>query len=133
MELAVISVEGDCGVDDVLSLHRALMTDSDLGGHVSHRECIQEQESGSLGVGIHAISVALGPGGGVTALASALASVSVAWIRHRSSNLSLRITTRSGSELRLDAKKVRKDSIPEIRRLVEDVAREIEKPGSETG
>lgn len=90
VELA-ITVVGGAGADELRSLHAWLVREDELRGRVALVE--PPPERGALGSIPEALAVALGPGG----VATALAGVLVTWLRHRTTDLTLRAGRKDGA------------------------------------
>lgn len=96
----VVVVEGPGAGDEVRSLYGWLVGEDELRGRVQLRE--SAPESGALGALPLGLEIALAPGGGAV-----LASAVVAWLRHRTSDLTCRVTRPDGGAVEVSAKRVR--------------------------
>jgi Effector Associated Constant Component 1 len=103
------AAEAEVGVhifaDDALGELRSLSTW--LGGEDALRGRIRltgaPPSAGTMGAGLESLLVALGPEG----MATAFAAVVIAWIRSRTGAISIELSRRNGTIMRLDAKNVR--------------------------
>jgi hypothetical protein len=90
-----LEVEGDRAADELRSLRAWLLDEDALRGHV--RLVAGTVVPGTLGSGVEALAVILAPGG----VATAVASVLIAWIRHRTSDVTLKVTRPDGTSYEL--------------------------------
>ncbi len=126
MELR-ITVAGVHAGDEIRSLRGWLVGEEDLRGHVRLVE--RMPEPGDLGSTTDALVVALGPGG----VATVLASVLIAWLRQRQSDLTIKtICSGERRSLEISAKRLKSLSaadiqreIAQLRRLLDDCGREV--------
>jgi hypothetical protein len=95
----IVAVSGPEADDETRSLHAWLSSDEELRGLA---RLAGAAEPGTLGPAAETLAVALGPGGVTAALATAL----VAWLRHRTSDVTITARGNDGPELRLSAKRV---------------------------
>jgi hypothetical protein len=84
-----ITFEDDLHGDELRQLRAWLVDVAELRGRVHLVQSSPEPDA--LGADVSALLVALGPGGAMTALAGAV----IAWVRHQSSDVTLKVT-RSG-------------------------------------
>lgn len=92
-----ISVVGRDSADELRSLRAWLAEERSLRNGV--RLVDSAEVVGTLGSVVDVLAVTVGPGGLVTALATAL----VSWIRHRTSDVTLRVTRPDGTKIELTA------------------------------
>ncbi|MFI2664734.1 effector-associated constant component EACC1 [Micromonospora carbonacea] len=102
MQQLRISIDGDGTGDEARSLQDWLLDVPELRGRLTAAQA--PPPPGKLGPVLEAVLVALGPGGAAAAAAAAV----VAWIRHRSSDVTVRITRADGAEVEVTATRVRK-------------------------
>jgi len=111
-----VSVAGrDAAVEELRSLFTWLAGEEEFRGRVQLVETAPEP--GTLGGWPEAV-VALGEGGAVTVLASAV----IAWIRHRTSEVTCTMTRSDGTSVELTATRVRRTDLAGVGELVEQVA-----------
>lgn len=96
----IVAISGPEASDETRSLHAWLADDEELRGLA--RLAGGAAQPGTLGPAAETLAVALGPGGATAALATAL----VAWLRHRTSDVTITARGNDGRELRLSAKRV---------------------------
>src|SRR5579859_5942433 len=96
-----LGVVGDHSVDLIRSLRGWLLDDDDLQCRVVFARVVPE--SNTLGPSMDALVVALAPG-----VATALASVLIAWIRRQTGDGTIRITRIDGTSVELDIKNVQR-------------------------
>jgi len=87
-----------------------------LGGPVDLQQA--DPKPGELGSLTDALVVAAGSGGAITAIAGAL----VSWLRHRTTDLTIKITRPDGSALEVDGKRVRGVDSEQLNVMIEDLA-----------
>lgn len=90
-----LEVEGHRAADELRSLREWLLNEDGLRGRV--RLVDGPVVPGTLGSGVEALAVVLAPGG----IATAVASVLIAWIRHRTSDVTLKVTRPDGTSYEL--------------------------------
>ena len=112
MMLQSITLSVDGGSDDAADLGMWLGEDDDLRGHVRMLPAAVPQ--GALGAELAQLLVSVESGGAATALASVL----VAWLRRRTGSVSVRLTRPDGTELQIDAERVRVWDAQELRAQV---------------
>lgn len=97
------TITGADGVsaDDLRSLRSWMIDSGDLRGPFDLRQ--PDPQPGHMGSLTDALVVAVGSGGAVTALAGVL----VSWIRHRASDIVLRVTRPDGSTVELIGRRIR--------------------------
>jgi hypothetical protein len=95
-----LAVEGRHSADELRSLREWLLGEDVLRGRVRFVE--PTPAPGTLGSVVETLAVALGPGG----VATATASVLIAWIRRRTSDVKLRVIRQDGSSYELTATNV---------------------------
>lgn len=99
--IALLMVDEGDTAGELAALRDWLDGEVELQGRVFVREA--PPPPGSLGPLMQAIEVALGPGGAVTALATAL----IAWLRHRTGTVKISVELPDGRRVQLDAERVR--------------------------
>ncbi|MFI1168573.1 hypothetical protein ACH4UM_34620 [Streptomyces sp. NPDC020801] len=92
-----LEVEGHRTADELRSLREWLLNEEGLRGRV--RLVDGPVVPGTLGSGVEALAVILAPGG----IATAVASVLIAWIRHRTSDVTLKVTRPDGTSYEISA------------------------------
>lgn len=128
-----LSIDEGPGADELRSLQGWLGDVDEVRGRVDLVE--GPPIPGSLGPVADGLLVALGPGGAVTALATAL----VAWIRQRRSEVTLKVTRSDGASFEVSAKRVRLLEGAELRALVNQLAAQLDPdelragPGADAG
>jgi len=80
-----------------------------------------DPKPGEMGSLTDAVVVAAGSGGAITAIAGAL----VSWLRHRTTDLTIKITRPDGSALEVDGKRVRGVDSEQLNVLIEDLAAQL--------
>ncbi|HEU4348056.1 MAG TPA: hypothetical protein VFR35_09730 [Actinoplanes sp.] len=91
----------ELSADDLRSLRRWMIDVSDLRGPFDLRQ--SDPEPGELGSVTDALVVAAGSGGAITALAGVL----ISWLRHRTADLTVKVTRPDGSTLEVSGTRVR--------------------------
>jgi Effector Associated Constant Component 1 len=99
LESLVLSLTGTS--DDATDLYTWLSRDGELRGHV--RLAPAAVPEGALGADLTQLVVTLESGG----MATAFASVLVAWIKRRAGTVSMKVTRPDGAEFELTAERVR--------------------------
>jgi Effector Associated Constant Component 1 len=94
--------------DELRSLRTWLLGEAELRGRVGIVE--RSPDVGELGALPEALTIALGPGGVAAAVASAL----IAWVRHRTSDVVLRMTFANGTSVELDGRRLRRLSATDV-------------------
>ena len=79
-----------------------MIDDDDLRGPIELRQ--SDPGPGELGSLTDALVVAAGSGGAITALAGVL----ISWLRHRTSDLTVKVTRPDGSSVEVDGKRIRR-------------------------
>src|SRR4051812_25781683 len=102
--------------DELRSLHAWLTDVDELRGRVGCEE--SPPEKGTLGPLLEALTVALGPGGAATALATTV----IAWLRTRRSEIHIKVTLPDRRSLELSATNVAALDGAALRQQVADVA-----------
>jgi hypothetical protein len=110
----IVSTDG--GPDDIRNLRQWLIDENDLRGRVELIE--QQPKEGELGGVVDSLAIALGSGGAGTVLAQAL----IAWLRSRTTDLTVRLRGSDGAELTVDAKQVRGMNGPDLAATVHAIA-----------
>ncbi len=119
-----ITVGGGTESEELYSLRRWLVGEDQLRGKV--RAIERPPDPGKLGSLPEALVIALGPGGGGTVLAGAV----IAWIRHRSGNVVLRVNKADGSSLEVEGRRLRGLTAADVFAYVEQLGRMLEQqPG----
>lgn len=116
MDVTVGVAGRDATVEELRSLSTWLAGEAEFRGRVRLVEAAPEP--GTLGGWPQAVVVALGQGGAVTVLASAV----IAWIRHRTSDVTCTVTRPDGTSVELTATRVRSADLAGVGELVEQVA-----------
>ena len=122
MDVTVSIVGADDGVgsaEQIRSLFGWLVQEEELRGRVRLVEA--RPEPGTLGAVPTELLVALAQGGTGTALASAV----VAWIRHRTGEVSYTLTRSDGTSVKVTGKRVRDANVATLSELVERVAKTL--------
>lgn len=114
-----VAVRSRRPVDDLVSLRDALGREPELRGRITLVG--QPEAPGTLGSLIEAISVALVPGGAATVLAAS----AVAWIRQRTTDLSMTFETEDGAKVEIEARRIRSASPAEIRDMTMEIATQL--------
>lgn len=115
-----ITVAGQGAVAELRSLRAWLTSESALRGRV---RLIQGQAApDALGSLPEALVVALGPGG----VATAAATVLIAWIRRRTGDVSVRVSRSDGAETEVTATHVRGLDAAAVREMVAEWSRSLE-------
>jgi membrane-associated two-gene conflict system component 1 (EACC1) len=123
-----VSVAGrDAAVEELRSLFTWLAGEEEFRGRVRLVEAVPEP--GTLGGWPEAVVVALSQGGAVTVLASAV----IAWIRHRTSEVTCTVTRPDGTSVELTATRVRRADLAGVASLVEQVAAALSDGDAEGG
>jgi cysteine synthase len=120
----------DLSPDDLRSLRRWMLDVHDVRGPIDLRQA--DPRPGELGTVTDALVVAVGSGGALTAFASAL----VSWIRHRTSDVIVKVTRPDGSTLEYDGRRVRQIDAADVGALARQLAAEMavmSTPESEDG
>ncbi|WP_326558517.1 effector-associated constant component EACC1 [Micromonospora sp. NBC_01796] len=106
---ALVTISGidNVSADDFRSLRLWLLDADELPGPVELRQ--QEPAPGELGGVTDAVVVALGSGG-----AGALLSAVVSWIRHRTTDLTIKIDHSDGTSIELTADRLRGTDITQL-------------------
>ncbi len=97
----VVIAGPDVSADDLRSLRSWMIDMGELRGPFELRR--PDPRPGEMGSLTDALIVAVGSGGAVTALAGVL----VSWLRHRTSDLTLKVTRPDGSTLEVVGNRVR--------------------------
>jgi hypothetical protein len=120
-----ITVQAEHASDELRSLDQELAESDELRGRV--RPVPGQAKSSELGVADSALMVALGQGGAVTVLATAV----ITWLRRRVGKVSVKIAG-PDKTIELSADNVRGLTADQIRGLVTDL-NEMLSAGSDTG
>ena len=115
MEIVITGTAADSGADDLRSLRGWLAEESELKGSV--QLVASELGAGKLGGLTDALIVAVGPGAGLTALAS----VTIAWLRSRAGSVSYKLTRKDGNSIEVSAERVRKLDSDAVKALIAQV------------
>ncbi|MFF4735305.1 hypothetical protein ACFY2W_05300 [Streptomyces sp. NPDC001262] len=123
VSVAETNKEASAVAEQTRSLYSWLIQEEELRGRV--RLADPEPEPGTLGVLPTELLVALAPGGVGTVLASAV----IAWIRHRTGEVSCTMTRPDGTSVKVTGKRVRDVDAARLSELVQSVAARLD--GSE--
>jgi hypothetical protein len=115
-----VQVEGSQSIDDLLELRRFLNDERELRGAAKVEQ--RPPSEGSLGAISEIVSIALSPGGAAAILAPTL----IAWIKQRRSKISLRIKREDGTEIALEADRIKAAGTEELRRLASEVSKALD-------
>ena len=118
MDLTVV-ISGPAAADEARSLRAWLADDEELRGLA--RLDSAGPQPGTLGPAVETLAIALGPGGVSAALATSL----VAWLRHRTSDVTITARGSDGREVRLSATRVRGLDTGQLRELTADLADDL--------
>jgi hypothetical protein len=116
VDVTVGVFEQEAAGEELRSLFTWLAGAEEFRGQVRLVEAAPEP--GTLGGWPEAVAVALGEGGAVTVLASAV----ISWIRHRTSDVTCTMTRRDGTSVQLRATRVRGTELAELGELVQQTA-----------
>lgn len=97
-----ITGAGSFSAADLRSLRSWMIDAGDLRGPIELRQ--SDPGPGELGSLTDALVVAAGSGGAITALAGVL----ISWLRHRTSDLTVKVTRPDGSSVEVDGKRIRR-------------------------
>jgi membrane-associated two-gene conflict system component 1 (EACC1) len=125
MDVTVSVVGRDGAAEEIRSLFTWLAGEEKFRGRVRLVEVAPQP--GTLGGWPEALVVALGQGGAVTVLASAV----IAWIRHRTSDMKCTLTRPDGTSVELTAIRVRSTDLTGVGDLVEQVSAVLGAGGTE--
>lgn len=125
MDVTVGVAGREGAVEELRSLFTWLVREDELRGRVRLVEV--GPETGTLGGWPEAVAVALSQGGAVAILASAV----VAWIRHRTSEVTCKLTRPDGTSVELTAARVRSTEVADLGELVEQVVVALSRGGTE--
>lgn len=112
-------------VAELRSLFTWLGGEQELRGRVRLLETAPEP--GTLGGWPEALAVALGEGGAVTVLASAVMS----WIRHRTSDVTVTVTRPDGTSVTLATARIRGTDLAGLKELLEQAVEALEDGNTE--
>ncbi|GGZ07005.1 hypothetical protein CP967_01240 [Streptomyces nitrosporeus] len=115
-----VTITGDGAADELRSLHEWLIVEEELRGRVRLVEA--PPPPGTLGTVPEMLTIALAPGG-VTAV---LASAAIAWMRHRTGEVTCKLTRPDGTSMEVRAQRVRSTDMAEVRELVDGLADMLE-------
>lgn len=113
-ESLILSLTGSS--DDATDLYASLSWDSELRGRV--RLAPAAVPEGALGADLMQLLVALESGG----MATAFASVLVAWIRRRAGSVTVKVTPPDGATIELNAERVRELNAEDLQKLAAQLA-----------
>jgi len=126
VDVTVTASDADGG--DLWSLRDSLTREPELRGR--SRLLGGTPQHGTMGSVAEALSVALEPGGAVTACAAVI----VTWLRLRAGSVRLHVTRADGSSVELTSARVRELDAQAVRQQVTDLTRFLgEGPGSDQG
>jgi hypothetical protein len=111
-----VQVSGDGAPGELRSLAEWLSGEDMLQGRI--RLAGAAPQDGMMGAAIEYLAVALGPGG----ISTAFAAVLIAWIRSRSSSISVALSRPDGATMRLEARNVRELPAGRIDELADRVS-----------
>jgi hypothetical protein len=114
-----LTAAGDVSADDLRSLRSWLIDDDELRGRVELRQ--RDPEPGELGSLTDALMVAAGSGGALTALASVL----ISWLRHRTTDVTIKVTRSDGSGVEVSAQRLRGIDGPALSAEVDRLAGQL--------
>lgn len=120
-----IAVESDERLAELESLRDWLAGIGELRGRVT--EMVVPPPDGALGPLLDALMVTLGPGGAATALGAAL----IAWLRHRTGSVRIRLDLPDGTRMRLDATRVDRLTHAQLQEQVNTLLRALEPDAQE--
>ncbi|MDG4810999.1 hypothetical protein O7634_29930 [Micromonospora sp. WMMD1120] len=103
--------------DELRFLYEWLLDAPELRGRVTMEQ--SPPPPGRLGPVLEALLVALGPGGAVAAMTVAV----ISWLRHRTSDVTIRVTSADGGEVEVSAFRVRKLDEAAVRDEVDRLTR----------
>lgn len=109
----------DLSADDLRALRRWMIDTGDLRGPFDLRQA--DPRPGELGSLTDALVVAAGSGGAVTALAGVL----ISWLRHRTTDLTIKVTRPDGSSLEVSGSRVRGLDAPALGAEIERLAGQL--------
>lgn len=109
-----LTAEGGAGTDELRSLLSWLTDEDELRGRAALLE--SPPVPGTLGPVVDGLLVALGPGGAAAALSTAL----VSWIRHRRSEVVVKVTRPDGACVELSGRRVKLLGADDLSKLVGD-------------
>ncbi|MEV5989038.1 hypothetical protein AB0L85_29235 [Streptomyces sp. NPDC052051] len=115
-----VAITGAGAADELRSLYTWLIAEEELRGRVRLVE--SPPPPGALGSVPQMLAVVLAPGG----VAVALASVAVAWMRHRTGEVVCKLTRSDGASVEVSAQRVRGTDMAEVRELVADLAKTLD-------
>ncbi|MFH9347853.1 hypothetical protein [Kitasatospora sp. NPDC017646] len=116
----LVRIEGGNSADDVRSLRQWLLEEDRLRGRVRLEEAAPAP--GTLGAVLDTLTVALGPGG----VATAVASVLISWIRRQRGNVSVKVTRPDGTVTEFSATHVSGLEAPQVRQLAAEFSSSLE-------
>ncbi|WAZ26481.1 hypothetical protein STRCI_008062 [Streptomyces cinnabarinus] len=122
MEIYVFA-PGPARDDDLRELRRRLIDVEELRGGV--RSVATEARPGSLGGLLEALAVNALSAGAVTAVAG----VVVSWIRHRTTNTTIKLRRPDGMEIEVTAERVRRLDSAAVRVIVAELSDVAQEPG----
>ncbi|MFE5587090.1 hypothetical protein [Kitasatospora sp. NPDC056531] len=123
----LVKVEGGNSADDLRSLRQWLLEEDQLRGRVRLVEA--PPAPGTLGAVLDTLTVALGPGG----VATAVASVLISWIRRQRGNVSVKVTRPDGTVTEFSATHVSGLEAPQVRQLAAELSRSLDQGIEHTG
>jgi citrate lyase alpha subunit len=110
----------DPGQDEALrSLSVFLRQDGQLHARVTLVECPPVE--GHLGTVIDMLEIAVGSGGAVTVLVTAL----TVWLQNRHSDISIEITNAAGAATKLEAKRIKLATAEDLENIIHKVVGEL--------
>lgn len=124
MDVSVVIV-GDRAGEELRSLRAWLVEENELRGRVRLRQ--RPPEPDELGAVDDVLTVAFGPGGAATVLASVL----ITWIRHRTGNVTVKLTRPDGTSVDVTAKHVRGLAAADVHTLTAELSRSLDAGGDD--
>jgi hypothetical protein len=112
-----IEVVGSGTADEVRSLREWLVAEDALRGRI--RLVASPPEPGALGSAVEILTVALGPSG----VATALASVVISWLRRRTGAVSVKVTRPDGTSFEYSAAQLGASEAMEVLQRTSELAR----------
>jgi hypothetical protein len=120
-----VVIAGDGAGDELRSLRAWLVEEDELRGRVRLRQ--RPPEPDELGAVDDVLIVALGPGG----VATVLASVLITWIRHRTGDVTVKLTRPDGTSVDVTAKHVRGLAAADVQTLTTELSRSLDAGGGD--
>lgn len=115
-----VRVIGNNGDDSIRSLAGFLSEEAELRGRIDVVDA--PPRVGELGSLVDLIEVAVGSGGAVTVLMTAI----TAWIQSRGSDVTIRVEASNGRKVEFDAKRIKKADAATVRQIIAEANTAIE-------